>query len=287
MGAATLPSGMPLEDSTALTRIEASSAWPSLRLRELVQFRELLYSLVWRDVKVRYKQTVLGAGWVVLQPLLTMAVFSLFLGRLVKVPSDGTPYPLFALAGLVPWMFFSNGLGQASASLLSNGNLIRKVYFPRLMIPGSAILAGLIDLGLSVAVLGAVMLYYRMGLTVRAPLALAYLAMVVVITMGVGLWLAALTIQFRDVRYVVPFLTQFWMFATPVVYPSSLLAHRWQALYGLNPMVGAIEGFRWALLSTGTAPGPMVGVSAVVALVVMVSGAFYFRRIEKSFADVL
>ncbi|HEY4363704.1 MAG TPA: ABC transporter permease [Bryobacteraceae bacterium] len=287
MAAGTIPSGIPLQDSAAVTRIEASSSWPSLRLRELIQFRELLYSLIWRDIKVRYKHTVLGAGWVVLQPLLTMAVFSVFLGRLAKVPSDGTPYPLFALAGLVPWMFFANGIGQASASLISNSNLIRKVYFPRLMIPASTILAGLLDLGLSVAVLGIVMLYYRTGLTARAPLALAYLALVLIITMGVGLWLAALTIQFRDVRYVVPFLSQFWMFATPVVYPSSLLASRWHVLYGLNPLVGAIEGFRWALLSTGTAPGPMVAVSAAVALAALLSGAFYFRRIEKSFADVL
>jgi lipopolysaccharide transport system permease protein len=216
-----------------------------------------------------------------------MAVFSLFLGRLAKVPSDGIPYPLFSLAGLVPWMFFASGLGQSSASLITNSNLIRKVYFPRLVIPISTVLAGMVDLGLSAALLGVVMLYYRVGVTMHTLLALVFLTLVVAISMGVGLWLSALTIQFRDIRHVVPFLTQFWMFATPVLYPSSLLASRWHVLYSLNPMVGTIEGFRWTLLSTSTAPGPMVYVSTAVALTLMVSGAFYFRRVEKSLVDVL
>jgi len=287
MSASAMPREILVEDAAPLTRIEPSAAWPSLRLKEIVQSRELLYFLVWRDIKVRYKHTMLGAGWVVLQPLLTMAVFSLFLGRLAKVPSDGIPYPLFSLAGLVPWMFFANGLGLSSASLIANSNLIRKVYFPRLMIPVSTILAGMVDLGLSAALLGVVMLYYGVSVTIRVPLALAFLTLVVLISTGVGLWLSALTIQFRDIRYVVPFLTQFWMFATPVLYPTSLLAQRWHALYGLNPMVGAIEGFRWALLSTGSAPGPMLYISAAVAVMLTVSGALYFRRVEKSFADVL
>jgi lipopolysaccharide transport system permease protein len=272
--------------SLPVTRIEPSRGL-SLGLTELWQRRELLYFLAWRDIKLRYKQTVLGVAWVILQPLMTMVVFSLFFGRLAKIPSDGVPYPLFALAGLVPWMFFANGLAQSSASVVASGNLLKKVYFPRIMVPGSTFLGGLLDLGLALAVLGIGLLYYGVGLTIQTPLALAFLGLVVLTLMGAGLWLSALNVQYRDVRYVVPFLTQFWMFATPVAYPSSLLDEKWRFLYGLNPMAGAIEGFRWALLPTNQQPGPMLPVSIAVAFLLFITGLFYFRRVEKSFADVV
>jgi len=270
-----------------ITWIEPSRGWGFPKPGEILQHRELLYFLIWREIKIRYKQTVLGAAWVVLQPLLTMLVFSLFFGRLAKVPSDGVPYPLFALAGLVPWMFFANALTQSSNSLISSSNLIKKVYFPRILIPIATIFAGFLDLALSLAVLGIMLLWYGVGLTARAPEALAFLILVAITSVGAGLWLAALNVQYRDIRYVVPFLTQFWMFATPVAYPSSLLSHSWRALYGLNPMVGAIEGLRWALLPTNTPPGTMLPISAAVAVALLISGAYYFARVEKSFADII
>jgi lipopolysaccharide transport system permease protein len=277
--------------SLPITCIEPSSGALARRVRDLAddfeRYHELLYFLVWRDLKLRYKQTVLGAGWVILQPLLTMAVFSLFFGRLAKIPSDAVPYPVFALAGLVPWMFFANGLGQASSSVIASGNVIKKIYFPRLMIPLSAILSGLIDLLLSVGVLIAAMACYGIAPSARAPWAAAFLLLPVVTSLGAGLWLAALNVKYRDVRYVVPFLIQFWMFATPVAYPSSLLSQPWRVLFGLNPMAGAIEGFRWSLLGSNTSPGPMLAVSSAVALVLLVSGLWYFNRAERSFADVL
>ncbi len=277
----------PVNDTFPITLIQASRPGFAGRLRDLVHYHELLYFLVWRDLKLRYKQTALGVGWVVLQPLLTMSVFSLFFGRLAKVPSDGLPYPLFALAGLVPWMFFANGLAQSSSSVVASSNLIKKVYFPRLIIPISTILSGMIDLLLSVAVLGVMMACYRIPLHGNAVLALAFLLLAVVTSLGVGFWLAALNVQYRDVRYVAPFLIQFWMFATPVAYPSSLLSDPWRALYGLNPMVGVIEGFRWALLGTHTFPGPMLLVSSLVALVILATGALYFSHVERSFTDIL
>jgi lipopolysaccharide transport system permease protein len=270
-----------------ITWIEPARGWPFPKLGEIARHRELLYFLIWRDIKLRYKQTLLGATWVVLQPLLTMAVFSLFFGRLAKVPSDGIPYPVFALAGLVPWTFFANALTQSSNSLVASGNLIKKVYFPRILIPIAAIFAGFLDLALSLAVLGAMLLGYGIRLTGRAPEAVEFLLLAAVTAAGAGLWLAALNVQYRDVRYVTPFLTQFWMFATPVAYPSSMLAHSWRTLYGLNPMAGAIEGLRWSLLGTNTAPGPMLLVSAGTALALLVSGAYYFARVEKAFADVI
>ncbi len=269
------------------TRRQASKGWAWPKLRELWDFRELLYFFAWRDIKVRYKQTVIGAFWAVLQPFLTMVIFSLFLGRLAKVPSDGLPYPLFSYAALVPWTFFANALTQASNSLVLGANMVKKIYFPRLALPIATVLAGVIDFLLAFVVLLGMMVYYGLAPTVHILWLPLLLLLALVTSLGASLWLSAMNVQFRDVRYAVPFLTQAWLFVTPIAYPSSLLPEPWRTVYGLNPMAGVVEGFRWALLGTDTAPGPMTLVSAVVALALFVSGAFYFRRMEQSFADVL
>jgi lipopolysaccharide transport system permease protein len=273
--------------SVPVVRIEASKGWAALRLRELLEYHELLYFLVWRDIKVRYKQTALGATWAILQPVLTMAVFSVFFGKLARVPSDGVPYPIFSLAALVPWTFFSYGLNQASNSLVGSAQLIRKVYFPRLVVPISSVLAGLVDFVLAFAVLVGMMLWFGVPPTSQCVWLVPLLLLAFATALGVGLWLSALNVRYRDVRHTLPFLTQFWMYATPIAYPSSLLPEPWRALFGLNPMAGVVEGFRWALLGTDTAPGPMILVSSMVAAALLVGGAFYFRRMERTFADVI
>jgi lipopolysaccharide transport system permease protein len=289
----TLPANAPVaqtERSAAdapLIVIRPSSGWRSLDLRELWQYRELLYFLVWRDVKVRYKQTALGASWAVLQPFLTMVVFSVFFGRLAGVPSDGVPYPLFAFAALVPWTFFATGLTQAANSLVGSQELIKKVYFPRLAIPTAAVLASGVDFFIAFAVLLVMMAFYGYVPTVGVILLPALLALALVTALGAGLWLSALNVQYRDVRLTVPFLVQIWLFATPIAYPSSMLEGAWRTLYALNPMVGVVEGFRWALLGTETSPGPLIAVSAVAALCLLAGGALYFRRMENTFADVV
>jgi lipopolysaccharide transport system permease protein len=270
-----------------VTVIEPSKGWVSLRLGAVWRFRELLYFLIWRDVKVRYKQTLLGAAWAILQPLLTMVVFSIFFGKLARMPSDGVPYPLFAYVALVPWTFFANGLTLSSNSLVSNQTLLRKVYFPRLVIPVSAVASGLLDFAIAFVVL--LGLAARYGVTPTAHLLwLPVLVLLALVTaLGVGLWFAALNVLYRDIQYIVPFLVQVWLYATPIVYPSSLVPERWRTLYALNPMVGVVEGFRWTLLGTGTAPGPMILVSALAALAMLIGGLFFFRRMEKSFSDVV
>jgi len=268
--------------------IEPTRGWVSLKLQELWQYRELLYFLTWREVKVRYKQTAIGAAWALIQPLLQMIIFTLFFGRLAKMPSDGISYDVFALTGVVPWTFFANGLAQSSNSLVGSANLVSKVYFPRLTIPISAILSGVVDFALGFGLLIALMMYRHIVPTWNVVWLPAFLLLAIVTVLGIGLWLSALNVQYRDVRYVVPFLTQFWMVATPVVYPSSLLKDPWQrAIYGLNPMVGVVEGFRWALLGAAKAPGALVAASCVGALLMLISGMFYFRRMEKTFADVV
>jgi lipopolysaccharide transport system permease protein len=271
----------------AVLRVAPSRGWVSLKLGELWAYRELLYFLVWRDIKVRYKQTALGAAWAVIQPFFTMVVFSLFFGRLGKIPSDNIPYPIFAYAALVPWTFFANGLTESSNSLVGSANLIKKVYFPRLAVPIAAVLAGLVDLIIAFVVLVGMMLYYGVAPTTNVLWLPLFLLLALATSLGTGLWLSALNVQFRDVRYVVPFITQFWLFATPIAYPSSLLPEPWRTVYGLNPMAGVVEGFRWALLGTNTKPGAMVALSSVVAALLLAGGAFYFRRMEKTFADVV
>jgi lipopolysaccharide transport system permease protein len=267
--------------------ITASRGWAPLRIRDLWEYRELLYFLVWRDIKVRYKQTVIGAAWAIIQPFFTMVVFSVIFGRLVKVPSDGIPYPLFAFAALVPWTFFANGLTQASNSLVVSANLVKKVYFPRLVIPIAAVLSGIVDLLLALLVLVGMMAYYGFSPSLNIVFLPLFLLLALTGTLAISLWLSALNVEFRDVRHTVPFLTQLWLFATPVAYPSSLLSEPWRTLYGLNPMAGVIEGFRWALLGSGNAPGGMVIASAVIAVILLLGGAFYFRRMERTFADII
>ena len=274
-------------DSIPVTVIAPSHGWAALGLAELWEYRELLYFLTWREVKVRYKQTALGAAWAVIQPLFTMLIFSLFFGRLAKVPSDNIPYPLFCLAGLVPWTFFANGLSQSSTSLVTSSNLISKVYFPRLTIPLSAVLSGTVDFTISFALLVVAMAFYRQAPPVRCVYLPLFFLLAFVTALGVGLWLSALNVKYRDVRYTIPFLTQFWMFATPIAYPSSLLHEPWRAVYGLNPMTGVVEGFRWALLGADTTPGPMIAASSLAAVLILIGGAFYFQRMEKTFADVV
>lgn len=268
-------------------RLEPTRGWVPLKLKELWSYRELLYFLTWRDLKVRYKRTALGALWAVIQPFFTMLVFSLFFGGLAKMSSDGLPYPLFSYAALVPWTFFANGLTQASGSLVQNSTLVRKMYFPRLTVPISAVLGGAVDFVIAFAVLLAMMVYYGVWPNANIVWLPTYFLLALITALGVGLWLAAVNVQYRDVRYVVPFLTQFWMFATPIAYPSSLLHEPWRTIYGINPMVGVIEGSRWSLLGTDTQPGPMILVSWGAAIVILVTGAYYFRRMEKHFADHL
>lgn len=277
----------PSSSDLPVVRIEPARGWMPLRLRELWEYRELLYFLTWRDIKVRYKQTLLGASWAIIQPFFTMLVFSLFFGRLAKVPSDGIPYPIFAYAALVPWTFFANALTQSSNSLVQGSNLIKKVYFPRLALPISTVLGGVVDFVLAFSVLLLMMVYYGITPTGNIVFLPFLLLLAFATSLGVGLWLSAMNVRYRDVRYAVPFLTQFWMFATPVAYSSTLLDEPWRTVYGINPMVGVVEGFRWALVGTDTAPGPIIAVSTLVAVAILVSGAFYFRRMEKTFADVV
>lgn len=273
--------------TTPSFRIDPPSRWISIGLRELWEYRELLYFLTWRDIKVRYKQTVLGAAWAVIQPLFMMIVFSLFFGRLAKVPSDGIPYPVFTFCALLPWQLFAHALTESSNSLVGNQNLITKVYFPRLVVPISAVLGGLVDFAITFVILVGMMLYYGIVPTWQVITLPGFILLALLTAFGVGLWLSALNVQYRDVRYTITFLIQFWLFATPVAYPSSIVPERWRALYGLNPMAGVVEGFRWALLGKAEGPGPLLWVSVAVVIVMLLGGLYYFRRMEQQFADVI
>jgi len=259
----------------------------SLRLGELYEYYELIYFLIWRDVKVRYKQTALGITWVVLQPLLTMVVFTVFFGNLAKIPSDGVPYPIFSFTALVPWQLFANALTNSSNSLVNSRDLITKVYFPRLIIPLSSIIGGLVDFFIAFLILILMMLYYGIAPTV-AILALPFFIILAIGTaLAVSLWLSALNVMYRDVKYTIPFLTQFWLFITPIAYPSSLVPEKWRLLYGLNPMSGVVEGFRWALLGKSDQDWSLVIVSVVVVSILLLTGLIYFRHMEKTFADIV
>lgn len=264
-----------------------SQGWIRLRLGELWEYRELLYFLTWRDIKVRYKQTILGAAWAILQPLLTMIVFSIFFGRLAGMPSDGVPYPVFSYAALVPWQLFASGMSQAAVSLVSDARLITKIYFPRLALPIANVFSALVDFGLAFMLLLLLQVGYGLLPTMRLFWLPLFLLLGLAVALGAGLWLAALNVQFRDVRYTLPFLTQLWLFLTPVAYPSSLLSPPWRLLYSANPMVGVVEGFRWALLGAPIDLWPGIGISTAAALLLLVSGAYYFRRMEKYFADLV
>jgi lipopolysaccharide transport system permease protein len=266
--------------------IEAPRGLVALPLRELWAYRELLYFLVWRDVTIRYKQTVIGAAWAILQPLLTMVVFSVIFGAFAQIPSDGVPYPVFTFAALLPWQLFANALTNAGNSLVGSQNLITKVYFPRLLIPLAAVLGGMVDFAIAFVILLLLMVGFGVVPTL-AVLALPLFVLLALATaLAVGLWLSALNVQYRDVRYTIPFLTQLWLYATPVVYPSSIVPEPWRALLGLNPLAGVVEGFRWALLGT-PAPGPLLWVAVAVVVVALVGGLVYFQRVESGFADVV
>jgi lipopolysaccharide transport system permease protein len=274
-----------LPSAPATVRIEPPRGWIELRLHEVWQYRELLYFFVWRDVKVRYKQTVIGIAWVVLQPLMTMGVFTLFFGRLAKLPSDGLPYPVFYFSALVPWAYFSTALQSCTSVVVDNQRVITKVYFPRLVLPLSAVVSGLVDFGIGFIVLLVVTTIYGIKPTLTVLWLPLLLFLAVLTALGVGLWMSALNALYRDVRYVVPFLVQFWMFASPVAYPSSLVPQRWRWLYGLNPMAGVIDGFRWAITGRGHAPGLVLLASTAAVAVVLLGGLFFFQHMEGTVAD--
>lgn len=268
--------------------IQPSHGWVSLRLHELWQYRELLYFLIWRDVKVRYKQTVLGAAWAVIQPFMTMIVFSIFFNRLAGVKSDSNiPYPLFTFTALLPWQLFAYSLQESGNSLVANQRLITKVYFPRLTIPFAAVLAGLVDFCISFIVLLIMMLYYGYYPTLSILTLPLFLVFALLTALAVGLWLSAMNVQYRDVRYIIPFLIQFWLFLTPIAYSSSIVPTWARPIYGLNPMVGVVEGFRWALLGKSPVDSPILFVSVLVVILMLIGGLMYFRRMEKTFADVV
>jgi lipopolysaccharide transport system permease protein len=272
--------------------IEPTQGWAGLKLKDIWEYRELLYFLIWREVKIRYKQTLLGAAWAVLQPLATMVVFTIFFGKLAQIGSDGLPYPIFSYAGLLPWTFFAEAVAKSSGVLVGSSNLLTKVYFPRLILPLSAVLSGIVDFAIAFVILIGMMVYY--GFWPSA--AVLYLPLLLLLAcasaLGIGMWLAALNVKYRDVRYVVPFVVQIWLFVTPVIYPASKATSKlaqmglpiW--LYGLNPMVGVVEGFRWALLRSGH-PGPLIATSTVMTFLLLLGGGFYFRRMERTFADVV
>jgi lipopolysaccharide transport system permease protein len=273
-------------------RIAPSKGWISLNLDEVWDYRELVYFLVWRDVKVRYKQTLLGVSWAIIQPLLTMILFNIIFGQLAQIPSNGVPYPVFSYTALVPWAFFASGLSASSNSMVGSAGLIKKVYFPRLVIPISNVLSGIVDFTIAFAVLLIMMVIYGIYPTVNIIWLPLLMLLATITSIGIGLWLSALNVQFRDVRYIVPFLLQFLMYATPIVWPISLANGQWwQPLLGLNPMTGVVEGFRWALLGSAmegsSYPGTVILSSSIVALILFISGMYFFRRMEKTFADVV
>lgn len=266
--------------------LEPTHNWLSLELGDLWRYRELLFFLTWRDIKVRYKQTVLGAAWAILQPLLTMVIFSIIFGTLANLPSDGIPYPIFTYTALLPWQLFAFALTNSSNSLVGSQNLISKVYFPRLIVPIASVLPGLIDFAIAFVVLLGMMVYYQIPITIRILALPVFILLGIMTALAIGFWFSALNVKYRDIRYVVPFLTLFWQYATPVAYSSSLIPEKWRMLYGLNPMAGVVEGFRWALLGSGEV-GSLLWVSVVVVLLFFVGGLIYFKRMEDTFADVI
>ncbi len=268
--------------------IKPTTGLAALNLRDLWTFRELVFFMIWRDIKVRYKQTLLGAAWAIIQPVMTMLVFNFLFGSVAKVPTDGIPYPIFSFAGLLPWGLFTTALNTASRSLTSNHNMISKVYFPRLVLPMASVLGGLVDFAIAFVILGGMMVYYQVTPTLDALWAVPVFMLLTIITaLGVALWLSAINVQYRDVGYALPFLTQFWLFITPVAYSSKVISDKWQMIYALNPMAGVVNGFRWALLGKGNAPDLLVAISTGIALLVLVSGLIYFRNMERTFADTI
>jgi lipopolysaccharide transport system permease protein len=281
------PMPMPVSADSPVVEMRPTSGWIAIRPQELWEYRELLAFLIWRDLAVRYRQTILGVSWAILQPFCMMLIFTVFFGLLVAVPSDGIPYPLFAFAGLVPWTLFAQGLTLSSNSLVANQALIRKVYFPRLVLPMASVASTIVDFALAFVVLLGLMAWYHRYPGANVVWLPPLFLLAVVTSLGAGLWFSALNVLYRDIQYVVPFVVQVWLFSTPVVYSSSLIPEQWRAFYGLNPMAGVIEGFRWALFGSGAAPGPMMLVSAGAATAMSVGGLYFFRRMEKTFSDVV
>ncbi|MEW6028223.1 MAG: ABC transporter permease [Chloroflexota bacterium] len=268
--------------------IKPSTGLAALNLRDLWTYRELVFFMIWRELKVRYKQTLLGAAWAIIQPVMTMVVFNFLFGKVAKVPTDGIPYPIFAYSALLPWGLFTTALNQASRSLTSNHNMISKVYFPRLVLPISSVLAGLVDFAISFVILIGLMIYYKITPTWTALWALPFFLLLAILTaLGVALWLSAINVKYRDVNYALPFLTQFWMFITPVAYSAKIISDQWQIVYSLNPMAGVVNGFRWALLGSGSGPNAALWVSVAISMLVLVGGLFYFRNMERTFADTI
>lgn len=275
--------------------LRPSRGWINLNLMDLWHYRELVYFLTLRDIKVRYKQTLLGAAWAIIQPFMTMVVFTIFFGRLAKVPTDNIPGPIFFYTGLLPWGLFTKALGDAGHSVVSHRNMITKVYFPRLVIPLSSVLAGLVDFAIAFLVLLGMVIYYNTAPnstyqvvpTIWIWTLPLFLLLAIITALGVGLWLSAMNVIYRDISYTIPFLIQFWLFVTPIAYASSMIPEKWRLVYALNPMTGVVEGFRWAFLGSGTPPGPMLAVSTLISLVIFISGLYYFRRMERTFADLV
>lgn len=283
------------EASEMVVLLRPSRGWAALNLRELWRFRELVYFLTWRDILVRFKQTVFGASWAVIQPLFTMVVFTFFFGKLAKVPTDGIPYPIFSFTALLPWGLFSKALGDAGRSLVQQRSMITKVYFPRLAIPIASVLGGVVDFVISFVVLVIMILVYnnlpgdpyRISLTTNIVFLPFFFVLCVLTALGAGLWLSSLNVIYRDINHMIPFLTQILLFITPIAYSAQMIPEKWQYIYALNPMVGVVEGFRWALLGSGEPPGAMLLISVAVSLIVLVGGLFYFRRMERTFADMV
>jgi lipopolysaccharide transport system permease protein len=283
--------GLPTAEASSraqhLLVIKPRAGWPTLGIRDLWEYRELLYFLAWRDIKVRYKQTAIGAAWAVLQPVIAMIVFTIIFGKFAKISTGGVPYPIFSYAALLPWNFFSNALQRSITSVVTSSQLVSKVYFPRLVVPLSATLSGTLDFAVAFVVLLGLMVWY--GLTpgwgvLALPLLLSFALLA---ALSVGLWLAALNVKYRDIGHAVPFVLQIWLFASPLVYPVSMIPQRWRVLYGLNPMAGVIEGFRWALLGTEAPAFGVMGASAAVVTLLLLGGVVYFRRTERTFGDVI
>ncbi len=267
--------------------IKPSIGITALNLRDLWIYRELIFFMIWRDIKVRYKQTLLGAAWAIIQPVLTMLVFNFIFGTVAKVPTEGLPYPIFSYTALLPWGLFSAALNNASRSLTTNQNMITKIYFPRLVLPLASVLGGLVDFAIAFLILIVMMIYYKTAPTAAIWTLPLFLLLTVITALGVALWLSAINVQYRDVNYVLPFLTQFWLFLTPVAYSAKVISAKWQIVYSLNPMAGVVNGFRWALLGTNTGPNLNMAVSVCISLIFLVSGVFYFRSMERTFADTI
>jgi lipopolysaccharide transport system permease protein len=268
--------------------IKPSKGLAALNLRDLWVYRELVFFMVWRDVKVRYKQTLLGMSWAIIQPIMTMLVFTFLFGQVAKLPTDGIPYPVFSFTALLPWGLFTTALNSGSRSLVTHNNMVTKIYFPRLILPMSSVFAGLVDFAIAFVILVVLMFYYKVTPAWNIFWTLPFFLLLAIITaLGVALWLSAINVKYRDVNQALPFLTQFWLFITPVAYSSSVISAKWQILYSLNPMAGVVNGFRWALLGSGNGPDAALWVSVAISVLILVTGLFYFRSTEKTFADLI